>query len=99
MFQVNNNIGIVTDAKDAQEDQIIKLGQAFSFYTWIKSRRRILIVDIQGWIQSDGDRLVLLLTDPAVVSKTGGIYGVTDLGEESMLEFRNSYAVHYKQNE
>jgi len=93
-IRINNNLGLVMMQDDLEE--WIELGQCFSFFTHILSEQKVLVADIQGWLQvkntQNGETHTLLLTDPALhnLAKTGA-YGVTDLGKDGIREFLKSY--------
>ena len=65
--------------------------QAFSHYTYMYTRRELLVVDLQGKVIANGKRQVLRLTDPAIHSWSGfrrnARYGQTDKGEDGMRKF------------
>ena len=75
-----NNYGVVRQSSSPVSDVL----QAFSHYTWAKSRQSILICDHQG-VQTPGG---ITLTDPAMHScGPGGKYGATDQGRKGVQRF------------
>ena len=77
---------------DALKEDLIALGQCFSFFTFVESNQKILVADIQGWHLEQNGVNILLLTDPAIHGKARrGCYGGTDLGLEGIREFLKSY--------
>lgn len=62
----------------------------FSHWTWVQSNGEHLVVDLQGHRGRPGgpkyDEITdyYLFTDPVVMTKPGGVYGQTDLGEEGI---------------
>mmetsp|Transcript_16310 Transcript_16310/g.47725 ORF Transcript_16310/g.47725 Transcript_16310/m.47725 type:complete len:757 (-) Transcript_16310:187-2457(-) len=77
----NSNNGYVNNEHPQSE-----LLQAFSHYTFVQSRGKLLVLDLQGVV----DNGWLILTDPQVVSRARAeerIYGPGDLGFEGMKAF------------
>ena len=60
--------------------------QAISHYSYHCSGGNFVLCDLQGGIYSDG----IVLTDPAVLSRSGG-YGPTDLGAAGISSFFSSH--------
>ena len=75
----NDNRGWVSFEKDP----ISAAMQAFSHYTWVKSEKKLLICDIQGWKREGG----ILLTDPSIHSEAYWRYGKTNLGPDGIQKF------------
>lgn len=72
---------------------------AFSHWTWVQSEGEQLVCDLQGhhrgvgggpkWGEEDS---YYLFTDPAILSKTTGRYGCTDLGASGQVQwFKNHH--------
>ncbi|CAJ1401233.1 unnamed protein product [Effrenium voratum] len=77
----NSNNGYVNGDHEASE-----VLQAFSHYTFVESRGKLLVVDLQGAV----DNGWLMLTDPQVLSRAKSkdrIFGPGDLGFEGMKAF------------
>ena len=78
----NNNTGVVVT------NQYSETFQAFSHYTWVKSGKTLLVCDLQG--SHDGHKV--LLTDPAINSKSKGeMYGHMDAGFAGIQRFFRSH--------
>jgi len=75
----NSNNGYVA----ASEDPFTAAMQTFSHYTWVKSKKDLLICDLQG-VRTDRG---VLLTDPAIHAKEFWKYGMTNLGPKGMRRF------------
>lgn len=75
----NNNTGWVSHYRDPVSDTV----QAFSHYTWVKSGKKLVICDLQGWRTEGG----LFLTDPAIHSEEYLRYGRTNLGPKGITRF------------
>lgn len=65
----------------AREDR--ELVQAFSHWTWVRTRAAMLVCDLQGTKNGGG----WLFTDPAAHSKRLGSLGPTDLGPDGVDRF------------
>ncbi|CAE7626585.1 ak1 [Symbiodinium sp. KB8] len=77
----NSNNGYVNETHPSSE-----LMQAFSHYTFVKSRGKLLVVDLQGAV----DNNCLMLTDPQVLSRAKSkdrVFGAGDLGFDGMKAF------------
>ena len=79
----NSNSGYVSCEADPVNDTC----QAYSYYTWVKSDKRLVVCDIQG--VKKGSRVIL--TDPAVHDKNVLLYGGTNLGARGMKKFFQSH--------
>ncbi len=75
----NSNAGYVSTKADPANDAC----QAFSHYTWIKSKRALVVCDIQG--VKSGSKLIL--TDPAIHCKNVLKFGNTNLGVRGIKKF------------
>ena len=75
----SNNAGVVCSESPHSE-----LLQSFSHFTWVVSRKSLVICDLQG-IES-GSYCVTLI-DPAINSLSAGFYGQTDLGRKGIERF------------
>ena len=81
----SNNFGVVRHSGTPVSDVL----QAFSHYTWVKSRQSILVCDLQG-VQTVGG---VTLTDPAIHScGAGGKYGATDQGRKGVQKFFRTHS-------
>ena len=81
----SNNFGVVRHSGTPVSDVL----QAFSHYTWVKSRQSILVCDLQG-VQTVGG---VTLTDPAIHScGAGGKYGATDQGRKGVQRFFRTHS-------
>ena len=94
----NANSGKVDDDQDdalvearltANSVTASDVAQAFSHYTYHKSKGKEIVVDIQGVCQSRNGpgSLNLVLTDPQLHSLKGKTYGRGDLGEKGINAF------------
>lgn len=82
-LKFSNNFGVVCGNSPNNEPV-----QAFSHYTWMKSKRHIIVCDLEGIVK--GKRLIL--TDPAIHSNgPPGNYGHTDAGYKGIQLF---FATH-----
>jgi hypothetical protein len=65
-LEINNNAG-----RSLESGTLKDVGQAFSFFTYVRSGYKVLVCDIQGWaIEKDDNPITtLVLTDPAIHSK------------------------------
>jgi len=65
-----------------------ELAQAFSHFTFMYSKRKFLVCDLQG-VQESGYPPVFVFTDPVIhcASATRGTYGRTDHGKEGHRKF------------
>ena len=66
--------------------------QAFSHWSYTKSQNQLLVVDLQGVLQTNGDGTrEFLLTDPAIHNRTSasslGGFGQTDRGKKGISAF------------
>ena len=68
-----------------------KVMQALSHYSYHVSSGQFLLCDLQGGIYQDG----AILSDPVILSREQGRYGVTDLGPEGISNFFH----HHRCNE
>jgi len=96
--RINNNLGIIVGNKSVGSEWI-EIAQAFSYYTYIISNQKVMVADIQGWIQPSirNGPATLLLTDPAIHNlHAPGAYGSTDMGVSGIREFLKSY--RFEQN-
>jgi hypothetical protein len=59
---------------------------AFSHYTFVYSKRDALVCDLQGVLTLDSPP-VFELTDPAIHSSQGRMFGKTDHGRKGFAEF------------
>mmetsp|Transcript_13387 Transcript_13387/g.25575 ORF Transcript_13387/g.25575 Transcript_13387/m.25575 type:complete len:207 (-) Transcript_13387:272-892(-) len=57
--------------------------QALSHFSYHKSGGQVVLCDLQGGIYADG----AILTDPVILSREKGRYGVTDLGPAGITSF------------
>ncbi|CAK88370.1 unnamed protein product (macronuclear) [Paramecium tetraurelia] len=78
-IKYNNNWGFV----NSSTDDINKLAQCFSYYTYFKSDYQYLICDIQG--------VGTCLTDPAICTKNNHKIDPTDMGEEGIGRYVVSF--------
>lgn len=90
----NNNSGHVVTTKNALANNSARLSKCFSHYTWHKSSKKLIIVDIQGWDVQTG----MLFTDPQIhsIAKTSSIvsgvrYSLGDLGKAGMIRFFHTH--------
>eukprot|EP00970_Alexandrium_tamarense_P013794 scaffold3686_cov193-Alexandrium_tamarense.AAC.22 len=77
---------VATPSSFAVED----IPQAYSHYTYLASKRKFLVCDLQGVLNTSSSPPVFELTDPAIHYKeqTHRInFGRTDLGEEGIQKF------------
>ncbi|KAA8490682.1 Alpha-protein kinase vwkA [Porphyridium purpureum] len=69
----------------------------FSHWTWVHSKGEHIVCDLQGYRGKPGGPKLhgastyFLFTDPVILSKTEGQFGLTDLGEEGMMDW---FAAH-----
>ena len=75
----NSNNGYVA----ASEDSFTAAMQTFSHYSWVKSKKELLICDLQG-VRTDRG---VILTDPAIHATKFWRYGMTNLGPKGMWRF------------
>lgn len=86
----NNNGGYVFQAPSEMESasHTSDALQAFSHYSWQKSRRQILVCDLQGVMTEKG----ALLTDPSIHSCNEDLcFGCTDLVSHGVDKFFDSH--------
>jgi len=77
-IKFNGNNGYVNEQDPGSSEMM----QAFSHYTYVKSRGNLMVVDLQGVV----DNGALLLTDPQVLSRKK-MFGRGDLGIEGFHLF------------
>jgi len=69
-----------------------EIAQTFSHYSFMYTKRKHLVVDLQGKVLQDGTKQVIKLTDPAIHTFDEGWrrrrpFGLTDKGQKGMREF------------
>lgn len=80
----NSNFDYVHSTSEYDKDPVHNdTCQAFSHYTWVESRRKLVICDLQG--VTSGFRLIL--TDPAIHHTDILLYGSTNLGIKGIQKF------------
>lgn len=62
-----------------------RLLQALSHFSFVASGGQRLLCNLQGGVYMD--RKIVILTNPALISKKSGTFGCSDLGEGGMEEF------------
>lgn len=65
--------------------------QAFSHWTYIYTHRDLLVCDLQGELNVDGDVPRFELTDPCILSRAGKQFGSTDKGQDGMHTFLSTH--------
>ena len=94
----NNNDGYVAEGRDQMLDKetqdsafsVEDIPQAYSHFTYLASKRRFLICDLQGVLNTDVHPPVFELTDPAAhysEMTNRKDYGRTDRGEQGIQDF------------
>jgi len=78
-IKFNNNFKYIGDHS--------KTIQALSHFSWMNSKGKILLCDLQGVKTEKG----YILTDPAILSTKCGKYGLTDLGPTGIMNFFNAH--------
>uniref|UniRef100_A0A7S4UNS1 Alpha-type protein kinase domain-containing protein n=1 Tax=Alexandrium monilatum TaxID=311494 RepID=A0A7S4UNS1_9DINO len=83
--KLNSNAGFVNETDYSEHSEI---AQAFSHFTFDRSRGELLVVDLQGICGGDSGNPYFLLTDPQVHSR-GAFerFGAGDLGERGISAF------------
>jgi len=96
-IKINNNAG-----RSLESGNLKDVGQAFSFFTYVRSGYKCLVCDIQGWAIEQADKpdfVTLVLTDPAIHNLGNpGTYGRTDMGTSGINAFLKGYEDEYKDN-
>lgn len=77
----NSNSGWT--ARSAAADGWAAAMQALSHWSYHSTGGQLTLVDLQGGVSVNG----AVLTDPVVLSRTAGAYGVTDLGADGVASF------------
>lgn len=108
-----NHGGIVFDSKAATPDRGVyedvrpsHFPQAFSHYTYVKSKHKLMVVDLQGVFETNADGTCrYVLTDPVIHKRKRGrqkqlvqwTFGRTDRGEKvrKREEKKSDLFVHY----
>ena len=89
-FKYNSNNGYVRDHEGTD------VLQAFSHFTHHITKRKMLVCDLQGVLDTASNPPVFELTDPVIhnVSKQGhrNVYGRTDRGPKGISEFFKSHS-------
>lgn len=79
----NNNTGYASPSEDA-----INLAmQAFSHFTWVNSKKQLVVCDLQGLTNTNGT----FLTDPAIHAKEYWRFGRTNFGPKGIRRFFQSH--------
>jgi hypothetical protein len=100
-LDVAGGLGIIEESdEDYDEDEepdehrsinIEDVPQAFSHFTWVETKRKMLVCDLQGVLDDSSSPPVLELTDPVIhyVSKKGrkNVHGRTDHGQKGVERF------------
>ena len=80
----NNNYGWVNNTKEMRTEAN-DIAQAFSHFTFEESKGSLIVVDIQGTVNKDGD---LEITDPAIHTEFySKRFGATNLGKLGIVKF------------
>lgn len=86
----NSNSGWT--ARSSVADSWVAAMQALSHCSYHSTGGQLTLVDLQGGVSVNG----AVLTDPVVLSRTAGAYGVTDLGADGVASFFSRHACgHY----
>ncbi len=60
---------------------------AFSHWTYMYTKKEVLVCDLQGMLSEDNKPLRFRLTDPAIHTRKGQPYGPTDHGHKGQHNF------------